>query len=349
MSMTKFGRILALGRIKFLTYSPILYGLGATIATYKGEQFSAQYFVLGMITVWITHLMTHYCNEYYDFDTDSANLHPSPWTGGSRVLPLGLLEPRVSLQMAVLTLLIALSLSSAMPTILCKLICFCAVFLAWEYSAPPLYLSRRALGEVITTIVLNILTPSLGFFLQQRDHQVNKERFTLLAFVLTPLALIEFVRMMVMNLPDSEADAKVGKRTLVVRLGTQRAKYVHFLGMISAYAIAFSLLFLDVPLLVTVLLLFSAPLGFLTTWWVYHYVEHRDLFFTVPWWASTHNAISSLFPLIGFALIHHQQQGSTSRMLFHLKFFAMYLYPCVFVYFMFIHPRIASRNVKKET
>ena len=42
--------------------------------------------------------MTHFFNEYFDYPTDCQHENPSPWTGGSKVLPRGLLQRRVALR-----------------------------------------------------------------------------------------------------------------------------------------------------------------------------------------------------------------------------------------------------------
>ena len=321
---------LSLGRIKFLSYSPILYGLGATIATFRGEEFSPYYFIIGQITVWVVHMMTHFYNEYYDFDSDVLNEHPSPWTGGSRILPQGILNPRDSIILAIFTTLLSLSLSFLMPSPTTFLICLLAIILSWGYSAPPLSFCRRGMGELITAIVLNILTPALGFFLQKGDLVPGRTRDFLL--VLLPLAIIEFVRMMVMNMPDRDCDAAVGKDTLVVKIGMEKAIKTHTWGMAVAYlCLPFIYLYSDIPPEVIGSIATTAPLGFLTTWWVHKRWHDIQQFFMVPFWASTHNALAALSALIGFLIVHPIEYFFNAET--HLKIFSIYLYFAVFLYF----------------
>jgi 1,4-dihydroxy-2-naphthoate octaprenyltransferase len=330
MFLKKFLSALTLGRIKFLSYSPILYGIGATIATFQGEKFNLSYFLLGQITVWITHMMTHFYNEYYDLDTDKINEHPSPWTGGSRILPKGILSPQTSMRLAVFTTIVSFGLSLLMPSFETRLICWVSLILSWGYSAPPLALCRRGLGELITTIVLNVLTPLLGFLLQNGNLYPGRTR--VLFLVLLPLAIIEYVRMMVMNMPDRDCDSAVGKNTLIVKIGMNRAVQIHAMGMLVAYlSLAFIYQYSDVPLVVVLLILSTAPLGFLTTLWVYKHWQDRQKFFTVPFLASTHNALAALAALIGFLLCH--PSGYLLHPETHLKAFSVYLYLAVFLYF----------------
>jgi 1,4-dihydroxy-2-naphthoate polyprenyltransferase len=331
---------LALGRIKFLSYSPILYGLGATAATFRGEEFNFFYFALGQLTVWVVHMMTHFYNEYYDLDSDRINKHPSPWTGGSRILPRGILSPKDSLNLAVITTVISFVLSFLMPSPSAIAICWLAILLSWGYSAPPLAFCRRGLGEFITTVVLNILTPVLGFMLQ--DGFVYPGRTRVLLFILFPLALIEYVRMMVMNMPDRDCDAAVGKDTLIVKIGMDKAIQIHTLGMMIAYlSLPFIYFYSDIPIPVVLFLAATAPLGFLTTWWVHKRWQNHSEFFIVPFWASTHNALAALSAFTGFLVVHpvqHLLQVET-----HLKIFSIYLYVIVFLYFASIGNRDSSQ------
>lgn len=332
MFVTKITHILALGRIKFLCYSPILYSLGATIATFQNHKLNISYFILGQITVWITHMMTHFYNEYYDLDTDSLNENPSPWTGGSRILPQGILSPQTSMQLAVITTIISFALSLLMPSLTTRIICWISLILSWGYSVPPLALSRKGLGELDTAIVLNILTPLLGFVLQGGDS--NIEMVKIFVVVIVPLAIIEYVRMMVMNIADIKCDSNVGKETLIVKIGMDNSVKVHFIGMLISYLLlALTYHYSKVPLLVVLLISSTAPLGLLTTLWVYKYWQDSKKFFTVPFWASTHNALAAISALLGF--IFSQPLENLFTRTTQIQAFPIYLYFTVFLYFSF--------------
>jgi len=347
MSVKNLFSVLTLGRIKFLIYSPILYGLGATIATFQGEKFYISYFILGQLTVWITHMMTHFYNEYYDLDTDILNENPSPWTGGSRILPKGTLSPQISMRLAIFTTILSFGLSLFMPSLETRLICWVSLILSWGYSAPPLAFSRKGLGELITAIVLNILTPLLGFLLQ--NGSLYTERAEIFFLVILPLAIIECVRMMVMNMPDRGCDSAAGKNTLIVKTGMNRAIQIHAIGMLVAYlSLAFIYQYSEVPLIVILFILSTAPLGFLTTLWAYKYWQDSEKFFTVPFWASTHNALAALTALLGFIL--YQPSGHLLRIETHLKAFSVYLYLAVFLYFYWTNHRYTNQKlVEGET
>jgi 1,4-dihydroxy-2-naphthoate octaprenyltransferase len=86
------------------------------------------------------------------------------------------------------------------------------LFLAWAYSAPPLALMSRGLGEAAVALAWWLVV--LGADYTQRGH------FSVItAATAVSLALLLANILLINGFPDAEPDARVGKRTLVVRLG----------------------------------------------------------------------------------------------------------------------------------
>jgi 1,4-dihydroxy-2-naphthoate octaprenyltransferase len=134
------------------------------------------------------------------------------------VLPAGLLAPHVALQAAVtlagLALGAALALALCLPALPLVLpLAAAIVALSWSYSAPPARLCGRGLGELTTAVVVTLLTPLYGFYLQAGAL----DRVLLLAVL--PLCGLQFGMLLAIELPDATGDAHAGKRTLVVRRG----------------------------------------------------------------------------------------------------------------------------------
>jgi 1,4-dihydroxy-2-naphthoate polyprenyltransferase len=213
------GRLIAfvrLGRPQFLVGGFVLYGLGAALAVTGGAPFDRGRYLWGQVVVTLTQLMTHYANDYFDLDADRANLTPTRWSGGSRVLPGGVLAPVVALRAAVTLLgaaavaaaLLALRVGAAPGALAAAMIA-----IAWQYSAPPGRLCARGLGEAATALVVTLMVPAFGFLLQARGLAAP----LVLAAVL-PCAL-QFAMLLAIEFPDAAGDAAAGKRTLVVRMG----------------------------------------------------------------------------------------------------------------------------------
>lgn len=261
------------------------------------QGFHTHCFFFGLLFVLNTHAMTHYFNEYYDFEADCNNQNPSPWTGGSRVLVNKDLAPRASLISERISLIFSLIFLVFSPSLISLAIGLMIVFLAWGYSAPPLKLEYRGLGELCVAVVLNLLVPLWGYTLQR-----NSLHFSPLLLLLVPLALIEYARMMVMNMPDRASDALSGKKTLIVRIGMKSAVKIYIFVNVLAYLSLFFFCGL-VPNSLILCLLGSFPL---CLWLIYRFLrgdwKSSKKMYYIPFLASTHNGLVCALFLLGLII-----------------------------------------------
>ncbi|MBM2623638.1 prenyltransferase [Actinoplanes sp. LDG1-06] len=250
--------LIRLGRPKFLLESVLTVTCGIAVVVYLGHPFLIGPWLVAQAFVSTTHLMTQYCNEYFDLEADSAHTGPTAWTGGSQVLAQGLLPARVSLSAAFVLLFVSIAQVAFMPTPATRLLCVAIVALAWFYTAPPIRLNYRAAGEVTTAAVLTVLCPALACLLQIGTLP------PLLLAVTAFLFLVMTARMMVMNFCDRESDRSVGKLTLPNTLGPGRAAWL-FTGLqVAAYLVlAVVTVTGTVPLLAGLVLLATAPMAVL--------------------------------------------------------------------------------------
>jgi 1,4-dihydroxy-2-naphthoate octaprenyltransferase len=321
-----------LGRPKFLLYSWILYTLGVMAAAYLGQAPTLGAYLHGQLFVWCLHVMTHYCNEYFDLRADSANPSPTKWTGGSRVLVEGLIEPKVSLGASLVLLCVCLLLVPGMPRA-AQYPALLGLALSWFYTAPPLQLNYRGLGELTVTTVLNGCFPMIGYAMMSGE-------VGLLPWVLLlPAFLIQFVRMSIMNLLDYEGDRSVGKRTLVVKLGPRRIIYLHALVQAVAYALLVpSVLWAGMPLWVALCIGATLPLSAWHVARIYRgaHLDPRTAN-SVPFWASTHISLVVAAAYVGLLL-----EGAL-RGVFQLGgFSSLFLVP------PFVYAVITSRQIQKN-
>jgi 1,4-dihydroxy-2-naphthoate octaprenyltransferase len=100
--------------------------------------------------------------------------------------------------------------------------------LAFFYHAPPLALSYRGLGELAVALSYGPIIAA-GTYLVQR-HTIDSG--VLIASAPVGLAIMAFL--WINEFPDARADEAAGKRTLVVRLGRERA--ARWFGAILAVA-----------------------------------------------------------------------------------------------------------------
>ena len=272
--MTALIAFIKLGRLKFLGGGFILYALGAAIAAAAGHAIDVSRYLLGQGAVTAFQLMTHYANDYFDYDADIANATPTAWSGGSRVLPDGGLPRSAALGGAAvfaaigsaLTLVIAMRGAGALavPSLALTLV------LAWSYSAPPLRLCARGLGELDTAIVVTVLVPWLGFYLQAPDLRGGAQ----LALTLVPLVALQFAMLLAIEFPDAAGDAATGKRTLVVQLGARTAAQLY--AAITAAAFVWPFLAtaaFGLPVRVALGLAVPAPIAI---WRIRRLADHAD-------------------------------------------------------------------------
>lgn len=163
--------------------------------------------------------MVHFANDYYDQATDALTTRTA-WSGGSGVLPEGALAPRVALAASVLCAaigLVATAFAGIAGNPALALLGVAIGALAWAYSAPPLRLLARGLGELDTVAVVALLVPLAGY----ASAAGTLGGRALLAAL--PGACALFAMMLTVEMPDAAADAATGKRTLVVRWGVGSA------------------------------------------------------------------------------------------------------------------------------
>jgi 1,4-dihydroxy-2-naphthoate polyprenyltransferase len=237
-----------------------LYGLGALAAVRSGHRFDFGLFWLGQLAVTSIQLMTHYANDYFDYDADKANGTPTRWSGGSRVLVNGELPRQVALRAALVTGVIApvvgVALLARDPRHLqAVILLFVMQLLAWSYSGPPWHLHRRGLGEPTTALVVPLMTPLAGFVLQ--SARVEPAPLLLAA----PLVLLQIAMLVTIEFPDHAGDRAVGKLSWVVMLGPTRAARVVQVTIMAAFVLVVLSLDFGVPSRAALLWTAIAPLA----------------------------------------------------------------------------------------
>jgi len=265
-----------LGRPHFLAGGVLMYALGAVMALWAGASLNVAALVLGQVAVSSIQWMTHYANEYFDLPGDRLNPGPTYWSGGSQVLVRQLISPSTALRMALLLAIVALSTIAVLalavlPGLLTAGLFGVSLALSWGYSALPLRLHSRGLGELSVAFLVAFMVPTIGFYLQ--TGQLDR----LPVLVALPLTCLQFGSMLGVAFPDVESDALAGKRTLVVRLGPRRAAWFYAMSLLAAYGLLPLLVLAGLPSLVAVAFSLTLPLAVWLAWrlWRGHYRQRR--------------------------------------------------------------------------
>lgn len=205
-------------RLPFLTatFVPVL--LGIAIAGRQGyfDPLSALLTVIGAAAV---HLGLNVANDVFDTRSgaDDANVNPTPYSGGSRVIQYGLVSLQRMATLATGFYLVAavvglvLLATRGSPALL--VIGVLGIILSIAYTAPPLKLVYRGLGEIDVALGFGPFM-LVGAYVVQTRGLLSLEPFVASIPVAILVALILYVN----EVPDRRGDAAAGKRTLPVRL-----------------------------------------------------------------------------------------------------------------------------------
>jgi 1,4-dihydroxy-2-naphthoate octaprenyltransferase len=131
------------------------------------------------------------------------------------------------------------------------------IALAWFYSAPPMRLHSRGLGELTTAIIVPLIVPLSGYSLQAG----RLDTMPLLAVL--PLCCFQFAMLLSIEFPDEHGDRASGKGTLVVRLGAERAARLYVAVLATGYALLPLLVLAGLPFLPALAVGLTLPLGVL--------------------------------------------------------------------------------------
>ena len=199
---------------------PIL--LGQALCAAQGHALDPSLFAAAHLFGALDHLYIVFANDYADRELDATNTTYTAFSGGSRVLPEGLLRPAQIRAAAIASAIALVALSGAIALWLDRPLAPAfaagAIALLWAYSYPPLALSYAGLGELAQAVGVGLVLPLLGYYLQ---------RGSLAAMpwpALAPLFVMGLASNVLTSLPDTPSDAAFGKKTWSVRRGARRAR-----------------------------------------------------------------------------------------------------------------------------
>lgn len=215
--------LLAMTRPGFLVATLVACALGiAAAAASSGSEHHPLRAVATLLLAALAHAGANVLNDYFDDlnGADAANTgRIFPFTGGARLIQQQQVTAPDTYRYALLLLGmtaaggIGLTLISG-PGLL--IIGAAGLLIGWTYSAPPLQLMSRGLGEVAVALAWSLIVVGAAY--------VQQQQFDLLpALCAISYGLMAANILIVNGFPDAASDAQTGKRTLVVRLGPARA------------------------------------------------------------------------------------------------------------------------------
>jgi len=177
--------------------------------------------LLTLVAASCVHLGLNVANDVFDTmsGADQANVTPTQFSGGSRVILYRLLSMR---QMALMSAAfyavgagigLYLAVTRAFwPLLILGLI---GLFISVAYTAPPLRLVHRGLGEIGVGIGFGPVMALGAYYVQAKAY--SWEAF----YASLPVGILIALVLYVNEVPDRPGDAKAGKRTLPVRFSKE--------------------------------------------------------------------------------------------------------------------------------
>jgi 1,4-dihydroxy-2-naphthoate octaprenyltransferase len=233
-------QLIRLARPQFLIFGLALFVFGATWSVLLGTPFILSRTLFGYLVLLTAHLSVSFSNDYFDVDVDK-HARQTFISGGSGILVDHPELRKPAKKIAIVLILFSLTLGIMFQIVYSFPIWFLGFvllgsLLGWFYSAPPLRLAYRGLGELSMILSVGLLIPGFGYFVT--SGQINQDG---LIFIF-PLMLYGLAFILAVEIPDMESDRLGNKRTWIARKGR-----VFGFGLIAASLLLATLFFFCFP------------------------------------------------------------------------------------------------------
>jgi len=241
-------------RIRFLLASVVAVSAGLALSWWHGIQIDIWYAIMTMAGVIALHSSVDLLNDYWDYkrgiDTQTQRTKMS---GGTGVLPEGLLEPTQVYRAGIIFLIIGGLIGSYFVVtngIIIGLILAFAVLSIYFYSTK---IVDSGLAEVFVTVKGTMIV--LGaYFIQTSEINIASIIAGIFVGVLSSLVLF------ITSFPDYDADKAKGRKTLVIFLGKQKATTMFWIFPLIAYSVLISGIIYELFPLYCIISLVAVPL-----------------------------------------------------------------------------------------
>ena len=229
-------KLLKIIRLHIVVGGFMAFSLGALLGIAGGGSFDPWLFVLVYVIVFLGDLSTHFSNDYFDVEVD-RHIDRRKFFAGSTILVsnphLRSSSKSVSVALLLSSNLLAVGLVLFVGAPIEVFVVILGASLAgWFYSAPPLRLISRGLGELTVAGVTGFAIPGLGYLVMRGWFD------PLFCCFAVPFVMYGFMLSLSLEAPDVEVDRKGGKRTFAVRKG-QRHVFLLVLGLAVSATLAF--------------------------------------------------------------------------------------------------------------
>lgn len=208
-------------RPQFLLLPVVLVFLGTTMAWYGGS-FHPGHALLAFLGLLLAHISVNVLNDYYDY-TSGVDLHTqrTPFSGGSGILPAGLMKPRQAFWFGIISFLLTVPIGI-----------YFVIVKGWLLL--PLLIVGAACILLYTPFILKKHWPEwspglgLGTLPVLGAYFVQTGEYTLPAVIAAiPSGILVHNLLFINEFPDVEADKTVNKKTLTITMGKKKSSILY--------------------------------------------------------------------------------------------------------------------------
>ncbi len=245
-------------RPSFLLLVPVCVFSGVAVSLFEDKPFRPLYFALAFVGALFAHIAVNVLNEYSDYKTGiDFNTKPTSFSGGSKILVSGKLNPKKVLIFGLTCLAITAAIGIYFITVYKWTIVpvgVVGVLIVFLYTP---YLTKLS-G------ITEIVGPGLGFGLMVLGTYVTQTGgYSAGAAVVSVVAGLLIADLLLINeFPDVEADRAAGRKHLPIILGKTKAGIIYSVLLIGAYVAIIAGAAAGVLPWLALLGLLTLPLGF---------------------------------------------------------------------------------------
>lgn len=244
------------------TIVPVL--LGTAIAFFHTQTFSFWPFFFTIIGMIFIHAGVNLANDYYDHKSgnDELNQHPTPFSGGSRVIQDGIIDAQQIKWAFLLCLAVGAGIGLYLNTLtqgnIVLYLGIVGMAIGVFYSAPPFAASYRKWGELFVALGFGPLIVVGSYYVQ--THALNM----LPLFASIPMAILIMLVLFLNQFPDFEADKKALKRNWVNTLGKKTSAKIVGYFLLVTYVIMAAGIFLKIFPPLSAMIFLTVPHAIIT-------------------------------------------------------------------------------------
>jgi 1,4-dihydroxy-2-naphthoate octaprenyltransferase len=241
-------------RVRFLLASVIAVSVGLAITWWNTNNITILDAILTMCGVLALHASVDLLNDYWDFKRGiDTKTHRTKMSGGSGVLPEGLLKPVQVYAAGIVFLITGAAIGMyfvATDGIIIGIILVFAVVSIYFYS---IKIVDWGLAEVFVGIKGTMIVIGT-YFVQTTDITEEVVLGGIIIGVLSSLVLF------ITSFPDHDADKAKGRKTLVISLGKEKACSILWIFPAITYGITVLAVFFEIFPIFCLLILLTIPL-----------------------------------------------------------------------------------------